>query len=77
MSNRVLFCGLSNEPPKKETYAELRARVLERGCFSVFEATETMAKAKQFERLCRDPELVTIPVGFPWTKVVLSPKDTQ
>lgn len=56
-------------PPKKRTYEVIKARVLEAGRFSVFEATETRQLAGIFTRLCRDPEVETFDLGFPWTGV--------
>lgn len=51
------------------TYEAVKARVLDAGRFSVFEATDTPRRADLFTRLCQDPELVIETVGFPWTKV--------
>jgi hypothetical protein len=50
-------------------YTELRRRVLDAGGFSVFDATETQAKARLFDRLARDPSIWTMPRTFPWTEV--------
>ena len=70
--SRVVLCSHSavDMPPRKDGYAAFREAVLKAGRFSVWEATESKANAKLFERLCRDPEIVTEPLGFPWTKVV-------
>lgn len=54
-------------------YDAFKHKVLLAGRFSVFEATETQRRAKLFDRLCRDPEIVTETVGFPWTLVKLNP----
>jgi hypothetical protein len=54
---------------KKRTYEVIKARVLEAGRFSVFEATATPRDARLFDRLVRDPEIETFDKGFPWTGV--------
>lgn len=55
--------------PRGLTYETFRAKVLEAGEFSVFEATETPRRAALFEQLHHDPSIVCEPIGFPWTKV--------
>lgn len=55
-------------PKKQRTYETIKARVLEAGRFSVFEAQED---AGNFDRLCRDTELVLTDLGYPWTGVTL------
>jgi hypothetical protein len=62
-------------PPLKDGYAAFREAALKAGRFSVFEATENMARAKMYERLCRDPEIQTVPIGFPWTRVMRATKE--
>jgi hypothetical protein len=55
---------------KRLTYENVKARVLEAGRFSVFEATVTQKHARLFDRLMKDPELAfDQSCGFPWTKV--------
>ncbi len=54
---------------RKRTYETVKAAVLEAGCFSCFEATASVKSARLFTRLCRDPELETWPMGYPWTGV--------
>lgn len=51
------------------TYNALKAVVLNAGRFSVFEATQNMRAAVLFERLCKDPELEVVELGFPWTGI--------
>lgn len=64
---------------KKRTYANLKARVLEAGRFSVFEATASAQRASMFERLERDPEVETFrnPPGFPWIGIRLKNSDLK
>lgn len=52
---------------KNPTYDKIEARVLEVGRFSAFEPNQRTAWI--FDRLCRDPELETFDMGFPWTGV--------
>jgi hypothetical protein len=54
---------------KKLTYEAVKAIVLEVGRFSVFEATATNKHASIFTRLCKDPELETFDMGYPWTGI--------
>lgn len=61
--------GADELPRRKQTYENIKALVLAAGEFSVFEATATPHLARMFDRLCRDPELVTEQRGFPWTAV--------
>ena len=56
-------------PTRKTRYEDFRAAVLAAGRFSVFEATANQTSASMFDRLCRDPAVVTNTVGFPWTEV--------
>jgi hypothetical protein len=60
-----------DDTPKPRNYEELKARALAVGRFSVFEASENMTAATRFTRLCRDPEIETFQMGFPWTGVRL------
>jgi hypothetical protein len=59
---------------KNLTYEKVKAIVLEVGRFSVFEATATTKHANIFTRLCKDPELEIIQMGYPWTGVRLKTK---
>jgi predicted kinase len=54
---------------KSLTYENLKRVALEAGRFSVFEATETQQRARLFDRLCKDPEIDTETLTFPWTAV--------
>jgi hypothetical protein len=54
---------------KKLTYENVKSIVLEVGRFSVFEATATNKHATIFTRLCKDPEVETFDMGYPWTGV--------
>ena len=71
MSQNVHICSFQgvDTPTRKTLYEDFRAAVLRAGRFSVFEATANDTAAAMFTRLCRDPGVVTEPVGFPWTKV--------
>lgn len=51
------------------TYQALRASVLRAGRFSCFEATDTMQLARLYTRLCHDPAIETVDLGYPWTGV--------
>jgi hypothetical protein len=55
----------------RPTYEEIKARVLEAGRFSIFEATYNQRTIAFFTRLGRDPEVVCITegVGYPWIRV--------
>lgn len=54
---------------RKRTYESVKAAALAAGRFSVFEATANAKNASIFTRLCRDPEVETFDLGFPWTGV--------
>ena len=71
MKARVIACctGVGFQMKRRTTYAELKAAVLEAGRFSVFEATETPKAARFYTRLCKDPDIETFKLGFPWTGV--------
>ena len=56
-------------PERKRTYEALKARVLEAGSFSVFDATASARDAWKFEALSRDPELKVTQAHFPWYRV--------
>jgi hypothetical protein len=65
----VVVCRFSacDDTPVPKSYAALKERALAVGRFSVFEATTS--RAAWFTRLCRDPEVETYDMGFPWTGV--------
>jgi hypothetical protein len=54
---------------KTLTYEAVKARVLASGRFSVFEATASSARARLFTRLQRDPDVVRVPLEFPWIEI--------
>ena len=54
-------------PTSDTDYLEFRRAIMKVGRFSVFEATVTQQSARMFDRLCKDPAVKTIDVGFPWT----------
>jgi hypothetical protein len=56
-------------PTRGTNYLEFRRAVMKVGRFSVFEATATQQSARMFDRLCKDPAVKTVDVGFPWTAV--------
>lgn len=55
--------------PKQRTYEAIKARVLECGEFSVFEATENSRNASIFSKLHKDPEIEVFDKQFPWIGV--------
>lgn len=54
---------------RKRTYRAIKARVLEAGKFSVFEAANSMQDARLFMRLEKDPEVEIFKLPFPWCGV--------
>ena len=54
---------------KQLTYANVKARVLEAGRFSTFEASHSRKHAAIFDDLARDPDVIVTPVGYPWISV--------
>lgn len=54
---------------KRRTYAAVKEAVLAAGRFSAFEASANAKSAAIFTRLCRDPDVETFDLGFPWTGV--------
>lgn len=72
--DRVSVCSFEAVeigPAERRDYEAFRSAVLLAGRFSVFEASATQRIARFYARLCRDPEIETKPVGFPWTTVKL------
>jgi hypothetical protein len=59
---------------KNLTYENVKKIVLEAGRFSVFEATASTKHANIFTKLCKDPELEIVKMGYPWTGVRLKTK---
>ena len=58
---------------RKTQYADLKREILKAGKFSSFEATANNHAASLFTDLCRDPEIETFKIGYPWTGVRLRP----
>ena len=54
---------------KKPTYETVKARVLEAGRYSCFEATQNARLAAIFTQLEQDPEVICTQTEFPWIKV--------
>jgi len=71
MAYAVHICSFRSvdTPTRKTRYEDFRAKVLNAGRFSVFEATANSTAAGMFTRLCKDPTVKTETVGFPWTAV--------
>ena len=53
---------------KDRTYENIKAAVLKAGKFSCFDV-ETNRDGRLFTQLCRDPEIETFDLGYPWTGV--------
>ena len=68
------FQSLDRRAGKGTQYADLKREVLKAGRFSVFEATDNEWAAKLFDRLCKDPEIEIVQMGYPWTGVRLRTK---
>ena len=64
-----------DSPTLRTPYEEFRAKVLEAGRFSVFEATANRTAASMFTRLCGDPTVKTELLGYPWTGVKSTGRD--
>jgi len=65
------ICSFQAGPTVREGtgYEPFRAAILEAGKFSVFEVTDNRRAAALFTQLCRDPEIETFDLGYPWTGV--------
>ena len=74
MGQVVHICRFDTTSDVKPTYESIKARVIEAGRFSVWDATQSRKRAKMFTRLEHDPDLVLTRVGFPWIKVELRVK---
>jgi hypothetical protein len=71
MINRVYldcFDTVSNLRGKRRTYENIKAAVLAAGKFSCFDIV-TKRDGVIFTQLCKDPEIETFDIGFPWTGV--------
>lgn len=62
------FDTVSDLRGKKRTYENIKAAVLAAGRFSCFDV-ETEKDGVMFTELCRDPEIETFDMGYPWTGV--------
>lgn len=61
---------------KKRTYRAVKLAVVKAGRFSTFEATQSDKDARLFTKLCKDPDIETFELGFPWMGVRWSPRVT-
>lgn len=64
------FDSVSHLRGKQRTYENIKKAVLEAGKFSCFDV-ETDKDGRIFTKLCRDPEIETFDMGYPWTGVRL------
>ena len=62
------FDTVSDLRGKNRTYENIKAAVLKAGRFSCFDV-ETKKDGVMFTELCRDPEIETFDMGYPWTGV--------
>ena len=62
------FDAVSDLRGKDRTYENIKAAVLAAGKFSCFDV-ETDRDGIMFTKLCRDPEIETFDLGYPWTGV--------
>ena len=62
------FDTVSDLRGKNRTYENIKAAVLAAGRFSCFDV-ETEKDGVMFTELCRDPEIETFDMGYPWTGV--------
>ena len=62
------FDAVSDLRGKDRTYENIKAAVLAAGKFSCFDV-ETDRDGIMFTKLCRDPEIETFNLGYPWTGV--------
>jgi hypothetical protein len=65
------ICSFQSAPDVKPStrYEDLKAAVLKAGRFSSFEADANYTAGVLFSRLCRDPEVETFDLDYPWTGV--------
>jgi len=64
------FDTVSDLRGKDRTYENIKAAVLEAGRFSCFDV-ETDKDGRLFTKLCKDPEIEVVHLGYPWTGVRL------
>lgn len=62
------FDTVSHLRGKNRTYENIKAAVLKAGRFSCFDV-ETQKDGVMFTKLCRDPEIETFDMAYPWTGV--------
>lgn len=62
------FSTVSDLRGKNRTYENIKAAVLAAGRFSCFDV-ETKKDGVMFTKLCKDPEIETFDMGYPWTGV--------
>jgi hypothetical protein len=62
------FTSVSDLRGKDRTYENIKAAVLKKGKFSVFDI-ETNRDEKLFTKLCHDTEIETFNLGYPWIGV--------
>jgi hypothetical protein len=62
------FDTVSDLRGKNRTYENIKTAVLAAGKFSCFDV-ETAKDGRMFTKLCRDPEIETFDMGYPWTGI--------
>lgn len=62
------FDTVSDLRGKRRTYENIKAAVLAAGRFSCFDV-ETRKDGIMFDKLCKDPEIETFKMSYPWTGV--------
>jgi len=67
------FDTVSELRGKNRTYENIKAAVLAAGRFSCFDV-ESRKDGIIFDGLCKDPEIETFDMGYPWTGVKLKEK---
>lgn len=63
------FSCLDELKGKNRTYENVKALALKIGKFSAFDPRLNKKDGVIFNRLCRDPEIETFDLGYPWTGV--------
>jgi hypothetical protein len=74
--NICRFDSVSHLRGKDRTYENIKKAVLAAGKFSVFDV-ETDKDGRIFTQLCKDPELIIIDMGYPWTGVKLKSEEVK
>ena len=70
------FDTVSELRGKQRTYENIKQAVLSAGRFSCFDV-QTRKDGQIFTRLCKDPEIETFDLGYPWTGVRLKKEAKQ